>query len=209
MPGTFTPTSIGTFGWTWFDLANPDPDEVSLVVVAQALGKLCRFTGHLTAPYGVAQHSVAVSRLLEEDGHGPRVQLLGLLHDSGEAFTGDINQPLKTACPAVAAIVDRVQAVCYKALFDVPTPAEAETIAEADDRLLVAEAERWLPGGAAAIGREISTKEERYAAGCWVKDCWPHNTAADRYISRFYDLLAAADAAEPQAAAKPQRKKPR
>jgi len=140
---------------------------------------------------------------LEEDGHGPRVQLLGLLHDAGEAFTGDINQPLKTACPAVAAIVDRVQAVCYAALFDKPTDAEAAIAAAADDRLLVAEAERWLPGGAAAIGRETSTKEERYAAGCWVKDCWPHNTAADRYISTFYDLINAADAAEPQSG-KPQ-----
>jgi uncharacterized protein len=204
-------TCIATFGSRWFDLAAPAADDITLCTVAHSLAKLCRFTGHLTAPYSVAQHSVAVSRLLKDEGHGPRVQLLGLLHDAGEAYTGDISRPMKLACPAVAQLCDRVQAVAFAALFDQPTPAEKELIATADDRLLVAEAERWLPGGARMIGYPENTKAERYAAGRWVKDYWPPNTASDRYVATYYDLIGPADesAAKPQAAAKPQRIKPR
>lgn len=59
--------------------------------IAHALANLCRFTGHTSAFYSVAEHSCRVADLLP-----PELQLAGLLHDASEAYLGDMATPLKT-----------------------------------------------------------------------------------------------------------------
>ena len=63
----------------------PDIDEI-----AHALSNLCRFTGHTTSFYSVAEHSCRVADLLPEG-----LKLSGLLHDASEAYLGDLASPLK------------------------------------------------------------------------------------------------------------------
>ena len=71
--------------------------------IAHALSNTCRWTGHTSRFYSVAEHSVRVAErareLLAEVGHGLHTQLLGalwgLLHDAPEAYLVDMPRPLK------------------------------------------------------------------------------------------------------------------
>jgi hypothetical protein len=68
-------------------------DDISIEDIAGSLAKKCRFNGHCTAFYSIAQHSVFVSSLLK-----PRTSdlaLRGLLHDAFEAYLWDVASPIK------------------------------------------------------------------------------------------------------------------
>ena len=66
-------------------------DDFDIVDIARSLAFTNRFSGHTTRPYSVAQHSLMVSELCDEE-HA----LWGLLHDAAEAYIGDIASPLKS-----------------------------------------------------------------------------------------------------------------
>jgi hypothetical protein len=71
-------------------LTNPKPETIHLGDIAHALSNLCRFNGHISHFYSVAEHSVFVSQIIE-----PQLALVGLLHDATEAYLGDLTRPLK------------------------------------------------------------------------------------------------------------------
>lgn len=87
-----------------FDLLHPDPELIEVRDIAHALSHLCRFTGHSTGFYSVAQHSLLVCDITrdlwqsEHVGICPApVRLAALLHDAPEAYIGDVSSPLKRA----------------------------------------------------------------------------------------------------------------
>lgn len=90
------------------ELLNPDPEDIVLEDLVWSLSRLPRFLGHtndrtrrtatiVEQSYNVAQHSVEVSRLVEVLGGSPLEQFAALLHDSAEAYIGDITSPVKSA----------------------------------------------------------------------------------------------------------------
>ncbi len=85
---------IQTFTGKKFPLDDPDPDQIYIEDIAHALSLLCRFNGHCTKFYSVAEHSVHVSREID-----PKLAMIGLLHDAAEAYLGDVPSPLKTQLP--------------------------------------------------------------------------------------------------------------
>lgn len=103
-----TPSMISVYRGHYFDLLNPQGFDYDIEEIAHALSNLCRYTGHSTKFYSVAEHSVLVSRILPD-----RLALAGLLHDASEAYCGDVSKPLKELLPAYKEIEQGVA----KAIF--------------------------------------------------------------------------------------------
>jgi len=78
-----------------FDLLNPRAENVITTDLAHALSMVCRFNGHCGHHYSVAQHSLLVAYIIEQEGGTPEQQLAGLLHDGTEAYISDLTRPLK------------------------------------------------------------------------------------------------------------------
>ena len=81
---------MGTFlGGKFFPL-QPRSDEVTIEDIAHGLAMTCRYGGQCNRFYSVAEHCVHVSHMVD-----PKYALHGLLHDSAEAYIGDMIRPLK------------------------------------------------------------------------------------------------------------------
>lgn len=76
---------------------DPRPEEVRLGDIAHALSRICRFSGHCTRFYSVAEHSlhVALHVAWEEAPPARPVVLAALLHDASEAYLCDLPRPIK------------------------------------------------------------------------------------------------------------------
>jgi 5'-deoxynucleotidase YfbR-like HD superfamily hydrolase len=92
------------------DLADPEHADISIEDVAHHLARVCRFGGAVDGFYSVASHTLYVSRALETRGHSPYVVAAGLLHDSAEAYLGDVVSGLKRMMPDYKTLEKRWEA---------------------------------------------------------------------------------------------------
>jgi 5'-deoxynucleotidase YfbR-like HD superfamily hydrolase len=73
-------------------------DDFNIVDVASSLSNLCRFTGHTREFYSVAQHSLHVKWLVEDESliaPNKATLMAALLHDASETWLNDMSTPLK------------------------------------------------------------------------------------------------------------------
>lgn len=129
---------IETYSGLSFAPLEPDPELIVIGDIARSLSNQCRFLGH-SRFYSVAEHSVRVSRLLEEWGEGPPVILWGLLHDASEAYLGDVPTPIKRTAVYAAyreAEARLMGAICDRYGLSVKEPA---AVRKADAVLLATE----------------------------------------------------------------------
>lgn len=94
-PGTpaFDDTIVGeikTFSGLYVKPMAMTADMFSIVDIAHALARICRYGGHCAGFLSVAEHSIIVSRKVPAE-----FALDGLLHDRMEAYLGDVCRPLK------------------------------------------------------------------------------------------------------------------
>ena len=87
-----------------FIVLEPRFENIHIGDIAHALSMNCRFNGHCKDFYSVAEHSVHVSRILDDD---PNLALWGLLHDASEAYITDLPRPVKNAMPQFEEIEER------------------------------------------------------------------------------------------------------
>lgn len=78
-----------------FDIAAPKAEQVDIDVIAHSLALQNRYNGHVPFPYNVAEHSVRVSRWIEDQGGTLDDQKKGLWHDGPECYVGDMVRPMK------------------------------------------------------------------------------------------------------------------
>jgi len=106
----------------YFSFEHPERTPLPVEDIAHALSNICRFTGHCSNFYSVAQHAVLVSHL------APAAHAFHALHhDDVEAVMADMSSPLKRLIPEYKAIERRIEAVIL-AQFGLPaeTPAEVK-----------------------------------------------------------------------------------
>lgn len=119
-----------------FNFLNPKEDQINIRDIAYALANTCRFNGHSSSFYSVAEHSVAVADRCSEPN-----KLGGLLHDAAEAYLSDIPSPIKQFLPEYKKLEQKVQ----KCIFDKYGIKDHWEIKQADLEQLSTEAYYLLP----------------------------------------------------------------
>lgn len=122
----------------YFDLLSPQTSAFTINDIAHALSQLCRFTGHTSEFYSVAEHSLRASYLVPKD-----YAMQSLLHDAAEAFVGDVSSPLKHLLPNYKDIEQAIQVEIFRR-FDCPL-VEADEVKLADLIMLATERRDLLP----------------------------------------------------------------
>lgn len=179
------PPQILTATGRYFDFSAPTADMIDIEDIARALSRICRFTGHTSAAYSVAQHSVYVSHVVPE-----KYALQGLMHDGSEAYLGDVSSPLKQLLPDYKVIEQRVeQAICAR--FGLPYPLHP-TIKKADLRMLVTERREFMP---APLPHLVETDAIAWSAFDnvkplpWTLFAWDQERARAEFMKRFNELV--------------------
>jgi len=99
---------IQTMSGVCMDPMAPSKADFRWADIAHALGNMCRYVGHCSRFYSVAEHSVAVSHQAERvvrERYGNEycklemydlyVARWGLIHDASEAYLSDVSTPVK------------------------------------------------------------------------------------------------------------------
>lgn len=137
---------IQTYSGGCFWPLDPMASEVRIEDIAHALSNLCRYAGHCSSFYSLAEHSVLVSH------HVPREDALwGLLHDGAEAYSADIPRPLKRFLREWPAIESRIMdAICDRFGMAHHQP---DSVTHADHAILSDERAALMAGGCRDWGR--------------------------------------------------------
>jgi hypothetical protein len=145
-------------------------EEINIEDIAHSLSLQCRYTGHCTRFYSVAEHSVYVSWMQK-----PENALWGLLHDASEAYLTDITRPLKPFLTGYKMYEDNLmRVVCDKYSLPYAMP---DDVKETDSRILLDEREQlmvrteedWGLDGLEPLGIEIEGWSPDYAKGMFLK----------------------------------------
>lgn len=157
----YTPDKIRTHSGKYLNPLAPSPDDICIEDIAHALSHLCRFGGHTSFFYSVAEHSLDVA-----DRCNKARQLEALLHDASEAYLLDIPSPVKALIPGYKEAEDRLmKVIAEKFGFAYPLSPEVKL---ADKAALEEEWEAIvLRGGVEPFPPEMVKKE---------------------FLSRFYQL---------------------
>lgn len=146
-----------------YSLVYPDPNTISLLDVAHALSRLCRFTGHTPRHYSVAEHSVRCWRVAASMGASITEQRAVLMHDAHEAYIGDMSSPLKRCVETQRFEKKHKQAMALRFKLPLKDPVLVHEI----DLALLATEFRDLFGlegvvSAAPLPEKISNTEQNY-----------------------------------------------
>lgn len=120
----------------WFDVYRPDPKCVRLVDIARSLSNQCRYNGHVTKFYSVAEHSVLLSEAV-----GERFAYHALVHDFGETYISDIARPIKLFLFQFLRLEKIVDEVIFNICGISGIP---KTVKDADFRILIDESEQLM-----------------------------------------------------------------
>ncbi len=142
----------GPWFTTWsgrkFYLTDSRASEVDPRDIVHATARICRFGGHASEFYSVAQHLCLAYEGALTLGHKPDsdVARWALIHDAAEAYVGDMIRPLKYFLKDdYRGIESRIEASIEVRFLCQPSPKVRAQVKEIDARLLYNEALRLMP----------------------------------------------------------------
>jgi uncharacterized protein len=161
----------------------PSPDDVEIEDIARALANQCRFGGHCSAFYSVAQHSCLAADLVSRLDDDPETVLWALLHDAAEAYLGDLPGPIKRHSELGRLYHEaeiRIQeTICRRFELGVDQPRHVREVdgalLAAERRELMVEAWEWPELG------DVSPADVSI-------DPWPPERARAEFLHRFEEL---------------------
>jgi len=171
---------IETAGGKKFYIDRPEFDISDII---HALAHQCRYTGHSKAFYSVAEHSLLVSRIVEDLGLGDPFE--GLMHDAAEAYLSDIAAPWKALLPDYKKLEARIEAP-LREWAGVPA-VMSEGIKRADWLALFIEAKILMPSQAAEWIAPEGIKEQAADLHYEIRCFLPH-FAKIQFKHRYNDL---------------------
>lgn len=175
---------------------DPRADEIVFDDVCVGLAREWRYGNHVVHDYHVSTHSVLVSmyceRLATERGWLPgevhEVACEGLLHDSPEAYLGDVPRPIKKQ--RVMRGYSRIESRWWRAICErfglTPSRRSTELVKEVDTRILIDEI------GALMRDPGMWWRAGRYAGVVGLGATIPELTwqqSADLFSRRFGELF--------------------
>lgn len=166
---------LHTVGGATLDLTRLRPEDIQLEDIAHALSCLCRFTGHTARFFGVAEHSVLMSRATT------RYPVEALLHDATEAFIGDVARPVKyrRGMGGYRSLEERIARVVAER-FGTPFPMSA-AVKHLDNRMLRAEIEQLMTPGSYSHSPRVKPLDT-------VIECWAPQRAEREFLKRAREL---------------------
>lgn len=160
---------------------DPRPGDIAIEDIAHALALQCRYGGHCSEFYSVAQHAVYVS-----EACAPNDALWGLLHDASEAYIVDIPRPFKLAMgmQEYLRFEERFMGAICDA-FGLPHGMPS-SVRLADEVLLATEARDLMPHqGEGGVPRWTLTHPPLE----WRITPWTWRQAREQFLSRFHTLM--------------------
>lgn len=156
---------------------DPHHDEIDPTDIAHALSLICRYGGHATRFYSVAEHCYLLSHTVPTE-HA----LWALLHDAAEAYVGDMVRPLKRHMPEFKAAEDRIlHQIALR--FDLHPRTMPFEVIDADNHILRDER-------AAVVTPTIDhwPTDDLEPLGVTIHG-WPPLVAERAYLDRLLELL--------------------
>lgn len=152
---------------------DPRPHEIRIGDIAASLSKQCRFAGHTTRFYSVAEHCVLMSRGAPYD-----LRLTALLHDASEAYLIDVPRPIKSSLANYTTLEAFLMLAISEQFGTIwPLPAEVK---RRDNAIL--QDERTQAMGPAP--RDWGLTEEPLGV---LLRFWSPDRARDEFLNAFYE----------------------
>jgi uncharacterized protein len=161
-----------------FVFENPSPESLDIKDIAHALSLICRFTGHCSRFYSVAEHSVRVSEWAEER-FGKEYAREGLMHDSSEAYVTDVNGPLKRLIGEPYTRLEDKALVALGKKFNF-SPIKSDAIRQCDGGLYLAERRDLFPP--CDLPFITHTEKQPYPFVIWG---WSPAEAKEKFLNRY------------------------
>jgi hypothetical protein len=169
---------IHTFTGKFFYPLDPTPETIDIQDIGHALSNQCRFNGHTSEFYSIAQHSVLVSRCVPT-GH----KLAALLHDASETYLPDVSRTIKPLLNGYTEVEQRLeQMIADKYGFEYPL---SDEVIWADNNILRDEALAFFPRYQLEDWPYISTLE---GTGIEINP-WNPGHAKEEFISVAKGLI--------------------
>lgn len=171
-----------TFTGKNFHYFDAKPEQIDIIDIAHSLSNQCRFNGHCSRFYSVAEHCWLASYLVD-----PKFALEALLHDASEAYIGDIPKPLKLG---IADIIDPLENGILDMVFEKygvgsATPLSKEVKA-VDLEMLYWEKKQLLVD---THSWECFDGVDFPSAPPIEIQCWSPEDAKLKYMERFGELM--------------------
>lgn len=160
-PGYFDQVEEGwieIYPGTQFHFGHPLPGEIAVKAIAHSLSRLCRYNGHTTRHYSVAEHACHLSDWVLCEGGSPLEAFTALHHDDAEYIIGDLPKPIKVTMPefvALETIMDKAIAKEFETIYPFPAhikEGDVRIIKDERDAVMMPSPHSWGVDGLEKIG---------------------------------------------------------